>query len=38
MGFLIQYSCTKCGFKSPDGDNALIDPLGISDLNINVII
>ena len=34
MGFLIQYSCAKCGFKSPDDDNALIDTLGISDLNI----
>ena len=34
MGFLIQYSCNKCGFKSPDYPDALIDPLGMQDLYI----
>jgi predicted RNA-binding Zn-ribbon protein involved in translation (DUF1610 family) len=34
MGFLLQYTCTKCNFRSPDFDNALIDPLGMSDLYI----
>ena len=32
MGFQIQYSCKKCGFKSPE--DALIDPLGIPELYI----
>lgn len=32
MGFQIQYSCKKCGFKSPE--DALIDPLGMPELYI----
>ena len=34
MSFLIQYTCPKCGFTTPDFEDALIDPLGIPDLFI----
>lgn len=35
MGFYIQYTCEKCGFKTPDGYDALIDPLGMPELYIS---
>lgn len=34
MSFLIQYKCPKCGCKSPDGSNVLIDPWDMPELFI----
>lgn len=35
MSFLIQYTCLKCGYKSPDfGEDTLIDPLDMPELYI----
>ena len=34
MGFLIQYNCGYCGFKSPREKDILIDLLGMTELYI----